>query len=45
VARVVSAERENPFRLVLAVSATGQQAFQLASADCAELREALGQLL
>ena len=45
VAWVVSTQRENPFRLVLAVSATGQQAFQKATADFAELREALGQFL
>src|SRR6516164_1910272 len=45
VAWVVSAQRENPLRLVLAISATGQYAFQKATADCAELREALGQLL
>ena len=45
VAWVVGAQRENPFRLVLAVSATSQQAFQKATAVCAELCEALGQLL
>ena len=45
VAWVVSAERENPFCLVLAVSATGEQSFQEATADFAELREAMSQFL
>ena len=43
--RVGGTQREHTFRLVLAVACTGQQALKEATAEWAELRESLGQLL
>src|SRR5271157_5235556 len=43
--RVGGTQRENTFRLVLAVACTGQQALKETTAEWAELRESLGQLL